>query len=315
MALPARPFRLALLLLVVWAAASGFSLVNYRKGPDPLPTNLVTAVALDGDGVAWIGTGGGGLLTLSASGEWAAIPEESGFTAKTVNSIAFAKDRVLVGTERGLFTRKGGAWTAQLALPDGRIEKPEIAVMGEDLWIGALGPSGGLFHGSPDGTWERIKGPGGEMLNDILALCPVGDILWIGTMNNGLWRYQKGAWKKYEVEQGLPHFLVSDIQSDGEGLWLSFLQAGIAYMKDDKVTVYTEAEGLPSPYVRKLLWDDDREELWVGTVKNGVARFDGSRWVTYGEADGLKGLNTYSLAKGKRGVWIGTNYGVVYLEP
>jgi ligand-binding sensor domain-containing protein len=307
---------LALLLLATGMVASSFSLIGYRRGPVPLPANYVPSIAFDSEKNLWIGTGGGGLITLSPKDEWKPIGAAEGFLGNDVSSIAFAGEEVFVGTEKGLFSRRDGVWSLTTQAAGGKFDdKSVIAVVGKDAWIGVLGSAGGLYHRKADRTWERVKGPGEKAMNDVVALLAVGETLWVGTMNNGLFRYEKGAWKQYDQEQGLPHFYVADLSWDGKGLWIALLQGGVAYLRDDKFTPYTDKDGLPSMTCRRILWDADRDELWIGTVRDGVVRYTGSKWILYGEEDGLPSRNTYALLKGEKGIWIGTDAGLAYLVP
>jgi ligand-binding sensor domain-containing protein len=307
-------FLSALFALPIHSVA--LTVTTHQAGTAGLTANYVTAVAVDDQGTAWIGTGGGGLVSLADNGQWAVALPANGFTAKEVSSIVIDRGAVLAGTEQGIFIRdKEGAWKATFEVADGKLQKPVMELLGGDLWAGALGPKGGLFHRKGDGSWEKIRGPESEEMNDVLALEAVGKALWIGTMNHGLYRYEQGSWKQFDMKTGLPHFYVADLAWDGESLWAALPKKGLVRIKDGAIESVTAENGLPLSGWFRLHYDTAAESLWVGTDKSGLARFDGRRWTTYGKEDGLVSLRIFAIGKATKGLWLGTDLGLVSLVP
>ena len=143
-----------------------------------LPGEEVQAVMVpDAGAPAWAGTAGGGALHSSdGKGQWAGT---SGMKTSWVT--AFWRDssgRVLAGSDDGLYTWVGSAWTA--------VSFPE-----SDPWIQALGTAagGGVVAGTYNGT-VYTQGAGGawtlraSMSDSVYSLLAVsGGGLLVGTAN------------------------------------------------------------------------------------------------------------------------------------
>ncbi len=60
------------------------------------------------------------------------------------------------------------------------------------------------------------------------------------------------------------------------GLWIGYNQGGASFLKNGKVTNFTEQDGLPAGQARCIVQDQDGV-IWAAFV-GGLARFDGSHW-------------------------------------
>ena len=148
--------------------------------------------------------------------------------------------------------------------------------------------------------------------------------LWIGTPG-GLVRMQDGILATFTSQEGLPANHVRSIHRDRKGtLWIAnagelsvfegggarvyrdrdgrTLKGGYSFvetadgslwiaadrlyrLRDDRLTAYGEAQGLPARPSALVTGPDDT--LWVGTFGAGLARFDGSRFTLLTAKDGL----------------------------
>jgi signal transduction histidine kinase/ligand-binding sensor domain-containing protein len=105
--------------------------------------------------------------------------------------------------------------------------------------------------------------------------------LWIGTLEDGLYRLQKQFINTYSTEQGLVDRDTYAIYQDrSSALWIGAWHSGVSRLADGKFTNYTMGEGLPNELVTALF--EDREgRFWVGT-HGGLSVFEhgGFRRVT-----------------------------------
>jgi len=113
--------------------------------------------------------------------------------------------------------------------------------------------------------------------------------LWLGNAS-GLFRFDGLRFERYDPPRddrisSLNVFTLFAPKSGG--LWIGFTFGGAAFLKDGRLTVYGEGEGLPAGSVKDLAQDADGT-LWAATT-SGLARFDRSRWqkigTEYGHAD------------------------------
>ncbi len=131
-------------------------------------------------------------------------------------------------------------------------------------------PLGQLYHTS----WNAKNGLNGS----VMALAQTTDgFLWVGT-TDGLFRFDGLSFERYKPEAGsLPSTAVSSLMalSDG-GLWVGSDRGGASFLKNGKVTNYTERDGLPVSQVRCFAQDRDGT-IWAAIV-GGFVRLDRGRW-------------------------------------
>jgi len=127
-----------------------------------------------------------------------------------------------------------------------------------------------LYHTS----WGAKEGVTGN----VIALAQTTDgYLWVGT-TDGLLRFDGVYFEQYQPESGtLPAKSISALMavSDG-GLWVGFYRGGASFIKDGRVTNYSDSDGLPVSTVRYFARDRSGA-IWVAAV-GGLARLEGQRW-------------------------------------
>ena len=129
----------------------------------------------------------------------------------------------------------------------------------------------GFYHTS----WTAKDGLPGS----VLSLAQTRDgFLWIGG-TSGLFRFDGLTIERYTPQDGaLFHDAVIKALSpspDG-GLWIGYSQGGLSFLKNGKVTNFTERDGLPTGQTRCIVQDEDGA-VWAGFL-GGLARFDGKHW-------------------------------------
>lgn len=124
------------------------------------------------------------------------------------------------------------------------------------------------------GKWDSLDGR-----ISYLYQGKTGDFIWVGTLNNGLWKIdkQKGRLAHYfEGEKSpapLRHNQINAIYEDGFGqLWIGTAN-GLhrLNLQTGALRVFTTQDGLPNNFINGMLSEGD-SCLWVST-DNGLCRF------------------------------------------
>jgi len=261
-----------------------------------LPSNNITALASDGNGGLWIGTGwdkklnsAAGLVNFTANGKWLTYNTKN--SKLPVNAIlSLLKDDkggLWVGTEEGLIYRDNNnqwiiGYDQNTGLPANGINAL-LADGNEGLWVGTghyTGHGGLAYFASK--KWNVLTSETvGIPSNSFFALLP--------DEKGGLW-----------VGSGA-------ISGDLGG------QGGLGYYNKGKWTVYTP-ENLKINEITSLLFDG-AEALWIGTEPDGLAHFNitSKKWKIFNTSNSKLPDNTVlSLASDSQGLWIGTRSGLTY---
>lgn len=337
---------------------AGLNLFNTRTGDishftsDPRNIHSLTAepvrcIYIDGQGIYWLGTFGGGInkydknLTLFNLVK-SNVFDEHGLKTPVVK--AFAEDangNVYMGTEGGglsLFHRKSKLFQhfKIKSKRNGARERLFILSMkmtpAGKLLIGTF--LEGLFVFDPaSGKYQQLlQGPKPEDLNSNDIYCISSDRkgnLWIGTNGAGInvldrnlkviLRYTPGPKAPNDIKLPINAF-IRDMAEDRNGnMWIATHGGGIAVLNpvSNKFTIYTTTNSrLPNDKVQTLL-EDNKGNMWAGTFGGGLALFDKSakQFVTFSENEGLQNSTVYKLVEDKKGlIWLSTNKGISSID-
>jgi len=188
---------------------------------DGLPDDCIRALAGDGRGTVWIGTGAG--LARFADGRLTAFTTRDGLSDPRVYAIAVARSgEVWIGTGGHGVDRFDGRRFTNLSTANGLAFDDVRALLEArdgSMWIGTLGGGLSRWH---DGVLTRLSRDEGLSSNHVLALMEDPDgTLWVGTNGGGLNRIRNGRVVAYGTHNGLFSDGVFVVLDDGRGsLWM-----------------------------------------------------------------------------------------------
>lgn len=130
--------------------------------------------------------------------------------------------------------------------------------------------------------------------------------LWIGTAENGLYRFTPGGVEQLSQRNGLPNNHVSTLAEDSQGnLWIGTF-AGLAMLSPARYHEYSRIDGLADDNVRAVAAHADGS-IWVAT-NGGTSRIVDNRIESLAARDPRGAHAALSLLMRRNGeVWIGTN--------
>ena len=277
---------------------------------DGLPSDDVTALIEDADGIVWIGTTDG--LARYRNGRVETILGQSGrgslppgtLPPRVIQCLWMDHEGSLwVGTRldglarlrNALFSNEGRGGTSSV------IEDRAGAI-----WIAGVS---GLSR-TQDSVTTLFTLPG-ALPPGALAEDDRGRI-WIGS-SDGLFWIRSGRLERAALP--LPGISVSVLLNDRRGsLWIGGRTSGLYEWRDERVTRYTPEDGLVGSQVRAIIADRD-DGLWIGTKDGGVSRFKEGRFRNIGVKEGLPSPSVSALvADGDDVVWAATRRGLARIR-
>jgi signal transduction histidine kinase/sugar lactone lactonase YvrE len=136
--------------------------------------------------------------------------------------------------------------------------------------------------------------------------------LWLGA-GLSLFRFDGVRLERYVSAAGESFATVSSLLAPASGgLWVGLRLGGAAFIADDHVTRYGEAEGLPAGAVYSFAIDEDGT-VWAA-ANDGLAFFDGTHWRQVGEEWDFSGPNARAVYVDRAGtVWAASEDRLFYL--
>ncbi len=292
-----------------------FVIFDQRNTPE-LQSSTILALCETPDGTIWIGTNGGGLLSLK-SGKFQRYQAPEHLPSNIITSLACdtALGRLWIGTQKGLCklelqTHKFTTYTTSNGLPSNSINAVTIDSKGT------------VWAGTDLGLWQLQNGvvsvyrhnTGLALIPDdfVRTICEDKDgRIWIGT-NSGMSCFEHTHWRTYTTKDGLASEAVYSIFQDSDGVfWIGTIR-GLSRFYDGKFENFTEKEGFEGMQVYAFIEDHERN-LWFGTLRMGLNRFQDGTFLTFSKAEGLVADVIYSIYQdADSSMWFGASEGITH---
>ncbi|MEO1257387.1 MAG: two-component regulator propeller domain-containing protein [Bacteroidota bacterium] len=287
-----------------------YHLVNHRlvlwsieEGCPKVPVN---GFAEDAEGNIWISTYGEGVYFYDEKRLYNFNTDDGLLGDDIYVMQAALPGHVWVGTDRGIskcsFSNNRKSienYTSQEGLPDDIVKAILINREGQ-LWVGTYDGGVALF----DPVKKTFSRPLPDRHLGIVNCLEIfeGTDLWIGTQDNGLWRYSLTQGELSPLPS-LENAKVTDLLRDIEGnIWVVSSTHGICSANRQFEFIPTDIENVQSVLV------DSKNRLWIGTPSGLFTHFtDRSGANSFQQYGTLANLNTTSLYEDVFGnIWIGT---------
>ncbi|MEX2602102.1 MAG: two-component regulator propeller domain-containing protein [Balneolaceae bacterium] len=279
-----------------------------------LSSNIVYSTLVDREGHLWFGTMGGGVNIFSGD-YFQNFTVDEGLSSDVVTS--FTEDEagdLWISSYGGGVMRYDGDEIHWLFAGDGLVDN-KVFTLYRDLqhriWVGARDGisliDGGEIVPVPDHIPEL------QMVRAFFEDPESGDF-WIGTYNEGLFRYDGVEWHTYNDQNVLENNTVMSIVQDSSGrLWIA-TYGGVTLFENGEFTTYTIEHGLPGNGVIHIHLDRN-DVPWFSTF-SGFARWSEEGIESFESGFGLSETITYFTFQDEMGlIWVGTNIGLVRFDP
>lgn len=268
---------------------------------DGLPSNVLTDVVVDRDGLLWISSVDG---IATFDGQYFKIVSPDGLPSEEVNDLAIAPDgSIWAGTLKGAAIFSGNRFR-MVDGEDGPGESNIIVVyfdQGGNEWLGTN--DNGMFYRT-EGAWKHLTTKDGFPVNTIVTVVQAWDRSMWSASWAGISRFDGMGWKTFSSMKRFGTYDARYLLSTDKRLWY-FTSNGVHASQGGDWYSYTEDDGLISNDVTCGFIVSD-EEVYVGTVdgmsiiRNGVVE-------NYFIPNSPVGYNCISIAIDNRDrVWLGT---------
>jgi PAS domain S-box-containing protein len=311
----------------------------------------IAAIAQTPDGYLWLGTQFG-LLRFDGTRHIVWQPPQGQHQLPSINVrrlFADSDGRLWIGTQLGLASwkddrltlhpeipgqvggiiegRDGTVWAGTRYPSPGRLcafRRESVECHGENGEFGKRASSvyedraGNIWVGAETGLWRwNAGGPKRYALGDFESsegLAQTADGVFLIAERNGLKRLIDDKVVDYSLPTDVPDFQPSHLLRDRDGaLWIGTFDRGLLHVRNGRVDLYAQADGLSGNYIRDIF--EDREgNIWVAT-DNGLDRFRDTAVTTISVSQGLSQATPWSvLAASDGSVWVGTLDGLNRLK-
>ena len=281
----------------------------------------IRSVTADRQGSVWVGTDNG-IDNFSGAGR-RHFGRRDGLPTLVTNSIHFDRRGVMwAATDQGGLSRFENGRFVPVLMPRQSPLRRLWAMTSDNqgaLWLCELDL--GLFR------WQAGRLTSLEQVPEIgrrsatAAFTDHAGRVWIGFSDGTVVAHDRGRFRAYGAQDGLPGGRVAVIQEDSRHtLWVGTVN-GLSRLNDDRFVRAGAVEQVPLTNVRAIVEDLDHH-LWVGTTAGimrlgddtiGAALFDAS--------DGLRGApmsiggspNAAVSADGS--LWFATSSGIALIDP
>jgi PAS domain S-box-containing protein len=288
-------------------------LINYKD-----PTGTIMAILEDRAGTIWVARAN----LADAKGPLCKVTDTGLRCYGTGDGVALLYAVTLASDNRGNIWLAGGPkvsrWQTDSAdtyvspgLNPAEIFNGVLALASRpdgSLWVGLVhsGKGGGLQR-LAQGAWKPFATPefDGSTLKVTALLADRDNCLWVGTLNQGIYRIQGNKVDHYRSSDGLSGDAVTRLFQDREGnIWIA-TSRGIDNFHDLRVASFSTRQGLSADQVNSVLAARDGT-VWIGNYNLDVLR--SGKITSIQPRSGLPGRAMTSLLEDRAGrLWVGVD--------
>ncbi len=294
--------------MLTWSSGYAQTFTNYTvtNVSENIAGMYCSCTAVDHNDNLWVGTHEG--LSKFDGKNWTIYTTEDGLIGTGVTDIAFEGENIYVATSFGISIFNGETWTgynAEDGLPNYYIAAVAVD-HDKNVWIGS-------YHGIAkfDGTeWTVYDENSGFPYTSVKDIRFDNDgIGWFVSGQDGLIKYENGAWTEYTIDNGKsiqnPHCIDVDLSNNK---WVGTSNGAYKINKSSS-TLYTESDGVAGKSIFGI-HSDHNGHIWFGT-ENGASKFDGTLFTNYEKNNGLLSNQVLKATSDSKGnVFLGTDKGV-----
>lgn len=163
-------------------------------------------------------------------------------------------------------------------------------------------------------SWKTFTTSNGLSSNQIMSLkCDSRGILWAGTLQDGIMRYDGESWTFLDMDDGIHDNTILAIEEDPEGrMWFGTWVGISIYDGSSFTNLYFQGVAQP---VNKILKDRNRN-MWLATSYNGLLKLESLDKITEYRLDGEPGSDSaICVEEDESGIiWAGTRGGVLKIS-
>ena len=290
------------------------SLVTYLKEP-----GVISAILEDQGGRIWVTrtrvpNAHGPLCQVSGSKpECYPVPDEALIGNCCTDPVADSLGNLWIGTATGLLRWRDGSVTVY---PNKNLKHTGMdgvvalaSASGVSLWVGITDSGSGLgLEQFEQGGWKTFheRGLDGSKLEVSSLLLDRERALWIGTLDQGIYRIHGDRADHFNAADGLSSKSVWSFYQDREGnIWVATSE-GVDCFRDIPVSSFSTQEGLNADNVVSVLAAHDGT-VWVGNDGSLDAIHNGKVFSIRAGKD-LPGHQVTSLFEDRaRRLWVGVD--------
>ena len=139
-------------------------------------------------------------------------------------------------------------------------------------------------------------------------------LLWFGTHDGGLIRYNGHTFTNFRKQHGLPGNSIRALYEDSKGnIWIGTQGNGLIMTDGHKIIRIPKAAGLSEHYIYKIT-EDLQHRIWISTRANGVYVITENAILQLSQKNGLPDNEVFSVYTDTNdSVWLGTGKGPVLI--
>lgn len=242
-----------------------------------LKDTAVTALAVDRQGMLWVGTYEGLKRFDGVSWQSYRAPDDSWTNWITALAVDSAGALWVGSAFTGVYKFAGNVWE-KYSTTDGLVYNLVNTIAGDangTMWFGTrYGLS--RFDGSSWKTYTVADGLGGDTINAVAV--DGQNRIWVGTIQNGVSVFDGSAWTAYSTADGLADNNIASIAVNPlSGIWVG-TAGGLS--RFDGATWITPAGAEDLGPVGTVAVDSFNI-VWAAIKDFRLAKYDGFGWTTY----------------------------------